>query len=99
MRARSAAGAGLHDMLEPSKPGHSRNDRFLRTFAGWIGKRGMVREPAYYVGSESPHAHRCEVATDDGSWTARNVEIKAKIAEIASFDSILVAINLVLGRA
>ena len=31
---------------------------FLRTFAGWIGKRGMVREPAYYVGSESPHAHR-----------------------------------------
>jgi integrase len=60
---------------------------FLRTFAGWIGKRGMVREPAYYVGSESPHAHRCGVATEDGSWTARNVEIKAKIAEIASFDS------------
>jgi len=60
---------------------------FLRTFAGWIGKRGMVREPAYYVGSESPHAHRCEVATDDGSWTARNVEIMAKIAEIACFDS------------
>ncbi len=60
---------------------------FLRTFAGWIGKRGMVREPAYYVGSESPHAHRSEVATEDGSWTARNVEIKAKIAEIARFDS------------
>jgi site-specific recombinase XerC len=29
---------------------------FLRTFAGWIGKSGMVREPEFYVGADSPHA-------------------------------------------
>lgn len=59
---------------------------FLRTFAGWIGKPGMVREPQYYVGAESEHAHRTQVATTDRSWTARNVDIAAKIAEIAAID-------------
>jgi site-specific recombinase XerC len=60
---------------------------FLRTFAGWIGKAGMVREPEFYVGADSPHAHRSEVATEDRSWSAMNVDISAKIAEIARFDS------------
>lgn len=59
---------------------------FLRTFAGWIGKPGMVREPQYYVGSESEHAHRSQVATSDHSWTAHNVDIAAKLAEIAATD-------------
>lgn len=59
---------------------------FLRTFAGWIGKPGMVREPQYYVGAESEHAHRTQVATTDRSWTARNIDIAAKIAEIAAID-------------
>ena len=59
---------------------------FLRTFAGWIGKQGMVREPQYYVGTESEHAHRTQVATRDHSWTARNVDIGAKIAEISALD-------------
>jgi site-specific recombinase XerC len=59
---------------------------FLRTFAGWIGKSGMVREPEFYVGADSPHAHRSEVATEDRSWSAMNVDIAAKIAEIARFD-------------
>jgi integrase len=59
---------------------------FLRTFAGWIGKPGMVREPQYYVGTESEHAHRTQVATRDRSWTARNVDIAAKIAEITALD-------------
>ena len=45
---------------------------FLRTFAGWIGKAGMVREPEFYVGADSPHAHRSEVATEDRSWSAMN---------------------------
>jgi integrase len=60
---------------------------FLRTFSGWIGKSGMVREPEFYVGADSPHAHRSEVATEDRSWSAMNVDIAAKIAEIARFDS------------
>lgn len=59
---------------------------FLRTFASWIGKPGMVREPQYYVGTESEHAHRTQVATCDHSWTARNVDIGAKIAEISALD-------------
>lgn len=59
---------------------------FLRTFAGWIGKPGMVREPQHYVGTESEHAHRTQVATGDHSWSARNVDIAAKIVEIAAID-------------
>jgi len=74
--ARGLATATIHNYLS-----------FLRTFAGWIGKPGMVREPEYYVGADSPHAHRSEAATQDHSWTASNVDIQAKIAEIAKFDS------------
>ena len=59
---------------------------FLRSYAGWIGKAGMVREPEYYVGAESPHAHRSQVATFDHSWAARNIDIDAKIAEVSAFD-------------
>jgi site-specific recombinase XerC len=59
---------------------------FLRTFSGWIGKAGMVREPEFYVGADSPHAHRSGVATEDRSWSAKDVDISAKIAEIARFD-------------
>ena len=47
----------------------------------------MVREPEFYVGADSPHAHRSEVATEDRSWSAKNVDIAAKIAEIAGFDA------------
>ncbi len=74
--ARGLATATIHNHLS-----------FLRTFAGWIGKPGMVREPEFYVGADSPHAHRTQVATEDHSWTARNVDIAAKIAEVARFDS------------
>ena len=72
---RGLATATLHNYLS-----------FLRTYAGWIGKPGMVREPQYYVGPESPHAHRIQVATSDKSWTAMKVDISAKIAEIGAFD-------------
>jgi integrase len=59
---------------------------FLRTYAGWIGKPGLVRPPEYYVGADSPHAHRSYVATEDHSWTARNIDIEAKIQEVSAFD-------------
>lgn len=74
--ARDLATATIHNYLS-----------FLRSYGGWIGKPGMVREPAYYVGAESPHAHRSQVATFDHSWAARNVDIDAKIAEVSAFDS------------
>jgi len=59
---------------------------FLRTYAGWIGRPGMVREVAFYVGADSPHVHRKQVAAEDRSWTAHGVDIEAKIAEVAAFD-------------
>jgi integrase len=73
--ARGLATATIHNYLS-----------FLRSYGGWIGKPGMVREPQYYVGAESPHAHRSQVATFDHSWAAKNVDIEAKIAEVSAFD-------------
>jgi integrase len=73
--ARNLSTATIHNYLS-----------FLRSYGGWIGKPGMVREPQYYVGAESPHAHRSQVATFDHSWAARNVDIEAKIAEVSAFD-------------
>ncbi|HEX5685703.1 MAG TPA: phage integrase N-terminal domain-containing protein [Ideonella sp.] len=60
---------------------------FLRTFAEWLGKCGMVREPAFYVGSESPHAHRHQIATVDQSWSTHGVDIEATIQKVAQVDS------------
>ncbi|MBK9684495.1 MAG: integrase domain-containing protein [Betaproteobacteria bacterium] len=74
--ARGLSTATLHNYLS-----------FLRTYGAWIGKAGMVREPEYYVGSESRHAHRVQVATIDHSWRAKGVDISAKIAEIYKFDA------------
>jgi len=74
--ARNLATATIHNYLS-----------FLRTYCGWIGKPGMVRKPEFYVGAESLHAHRTQVATSDASWTAKNVDIEGKIAEIAAFDA------------
>lgn len=59
---------------------------FLRTFAGWLGKHGMIREPEFYVGKDSPLAHRSQNAVADKSWTAKNVDIAAKVAEVTAFD-------------
>jgi integrase len=59
---------------------------FIRTFAEWLGKDGMVHDPAFYVGPDSPHAHRHQVATVDQSWTAKGVDIEAKIQEVAQSD-------------
>ena len=59
---------------------------FLRTFGGWIGQYGMVREPKFYFGKASPHARRSQVATVDKSWSALEVDIGEKIAEVMAFD-------------
>jgi len=72
---RDMATASIHNYLS-----------FLRTYAGWIGRAGMVREVAFYVGPDSPHVHRKQVATEDRSWSAHGVDIEAKIAEVAAFD-------------
>ncbi len=59
---------------------------FVRTFAEWLGKNGMVREPAFYVGPDSPHANRHQVATVDQSWSAKGVDIDATIHKVAQSD-------------
>jgi site-specific recombinase XerC len=59
---------------------------FLRTYAGWIGKPGLVLPPERYVGIDSVHVHRVRVATEDASWSAKSVDIPSKIAEVAAFD-------------
>jgi integrase len=73
--ARGLATATVHNYLS-----------FLRTFCTWIGKPGLVREPAFYCGRWSPHAHRSQVATTDRSWMAKDVNIAAKIAEVTALD-------------
>jgi hypothetical protein len=45
----------------------------LRTFGTWIGKRGLVRCPAFYLGEDSALAHRTQNATFDHGWRARGV--------------------------
>ena len=72
---RGMATASIHNYLS-----------FLRTYSTWIKRPGMVREVAFYVGADSPHAHRRQVAVEDRSWTAHGVDIEAKIAEVAAFD-------------
>ncbi|MGE0673124.1 MAG: phage integrase N-terminal domain-containing protein [Methylibium sp.] len=72
---RNLATASIHNYLS-----------FLRTFAGWIGRPGLVREVAFYVGAGSPHAHRKQVAKEDRSWSARSIDIEAKIAEVSAYD-------------
>jgi integrase len=59
---------------------------FIRTFAEWLGKNGMVREPAFYVGPDSPHANRRQVATTDKSWSSKGIDIDALIAKVAETD-------------
>lgn len=59
---------------------------FLRTFAGWIGKPGMVRSVEYYVGSASPHAHRHQNATHDHSWCAQDVDVDAIVPKVRELD-------------
>jgi len=57
----------------------------FRTFAGWIGKAGMVERADRYVSAGA--ASRSSVNTQDKSWTAQGIDIEAKIAEVAAKDA------------
>lgn len=59
----------------------------LRTFAEWIGRPRMIRKVEYYVGRNSEHAKRHQVATTDHSWSAKAVKFEAKLPEIRAFDA------------
>jgi len=57
----------------------------FRIFAGWIGKAGMVEPTDRYVTPGA--ATRTSIATQDRSWTAQNVDISAKLAEVSAKDA------------
>lgn len=57
----------------------------FRIFAGWIGKAGMVERTDRYVSPGA--ASRTSINARDKSWTAQNVDIAAKLAEVAAKDA------------
>lgn len=61
------------------------NLSIFRTFAGWIGKPGMVEGADKYVSADA--ASRSSVNREDKSWQAHGVDIEAKIAEVAAKDA------------
>ena len=57
----------------------------LRAFAKWIGKDGMIGATASLV-SEPANARRSYIATEDKSWTAKDIDIQTVIKEVQAFD-------------
>lgn len=57
----------------------------FRIFAGWIGKAGMVERTDKYVTPGA--ASRTSINARDRSWTAQNVDVAAKLAEVAQKDA------------
>jgi integrase len=62
---------------------------YLRTFARWVGRPGLVRPPAYYLGEASPHAHYKQEAKVDQSWSAKDVVVAAMVAKIREIDPLI----------
>ena len=69
----------------------------LRTFAGWIGKPGLVRPAESYVSAPASVTRRY-AATTDRSWSARTADPDALIEAIAREDA-WVGAELRLARA
>ncbi len=59
---------------------------FLRTYAAWIGRPGLVRDVAHYFGEDSHYIHRDRSARADRSWIAKCVDVEAKIADVRAHD-------------
>jgi integrase len=73
------------------------NVSFMRTFAKWIGKEGMIETSGKYF-SAAAVVKRSSVATADKSWTGAGVDVQAKLAEVAKLDA-HVAVQLQLQMA
>ena len=58
---------------------------FLRGFAQWIGKPGLVRQPQYY-GLQLAEYQRHEASSRDKSWSAQHIDIDRVIGNICRFD-------------
>src|SRR6266542_1120892 len=58
---------------------------YLRTFATWIGRPGMVLPAESYV-DDPRRIERSYAAATDKSWSAHGVIPDAKIAQVAAYD-------------
>ncbi|HUA25730.1 MAG TPA: integrase domain-containing protein [Steroidobacteraceae bacterium] len=72
------------------------NLSIFRTFAEWIGKAGMVRDIEHYLGSGV--TTRSSIAREDKSWSAKGIDIAAKIEQVRQKDA-RVALQLQLQLA
>lgn len=69
---------------------------FLRVFASWIGKPGMVLPPDRYVDDKTLVARRY-VARDDKSWSGHGLDAEQVIAAVAQVDErVAVQLRLML---
>ncbi len=57
----------------------------LRTFAGWIGKDGLILQPERY-GIDPVLFERTYVAQQDKSWAAHDIDIPQLLARVARID-------------
>ena len=58
---------------------------FLRGFAIWIGKRGLVKRPEDY-GLAVDEYQRHQASNADKSWSGNHVDVQATLAGIAQYD-------------
>lgn len=58
---------------------------FLRGFARWIGKRGLIRRPQTY-GLRPDQYTRHSAAASDKSWSAKQIDITTLLAKIGIYD-------------
>jgi len=68
----------------------------FRTFSDWIGKSGMVQRVEHYLGAGV--AVRSSIANQDRSWSAKGIDIAAKIEQVRTKDP-RVALQLELQAA
>ena len=60
------------------------NLSIFRTFAEWIGKAGMVRGIAHYLGSGT--AARSSIARQDKTWSGRGIDVGVMIEQVRQKD-------------
>ncbi len=58
---------------------------FLRGFAQWIAKPGLIRQPQHY-GLKPEEYERHQAAEHDKSWSAHGIDIADLVATICQFD-------------
>jgi site-specific recombinase XerD len=59
----------------------------LRTFSSWIGKEGMVEASHSYLPKEE--VTRSSIATEDKSWSAKNISADEVIQKVSAKDSLV----------